>query len=148
MIGKEYSQRQLRHGVEIFKKPSIILGQKSCLMEHRKSWMDINKVEFEEAILRVLRWQIHALLTEWVRREPKSGRRPDPSHRQTPRNVRRGVVLKVLILPYSTFITVISPLMTEKVQSTSISVKSDLLTARLIPSRTRQKKKANLLILI
>jgi hypothetical protein len=49
-------------------------------MEDRKSWVNISKVEFEKAILRVLRWQIDALLTEWVRGEPKSGRRPDPSH--------------------------------------------------------------------
>ena len=102
--------------------------------------MNISKVEFEKAILRVLRWQINALLLERGGGESKSGRRPDPSHWQAPGNVSRGICLKKLVLPYATFITVISPLMTEKMQSTSVPVKSDLLTARLIPSRTRQEK--------
>ena len=49
--------------------------------------MNISKVEVEKAILSVLRWQNDAVRTEWVRRNPKSRRRPDPSHWQTPGNV-------------------------------------------------------------
>lgn len=35
-------------------------------MDDRKRWVNVSKVEFKKAILRVLRWQIDALLTKWV----------------------------------------------------------------------------------
>ena len=63
-------------------------------MDDRKSWVNISKVEIEKAILHVLRWQIDALLTEWVRAPPKPGRRPDPSHWQSPGNVSDETVFE------------------------------------------------------
>jgi hypothetical protein len=79
-------------------------------MEDRKVWVNVSKVEFEKAILGVLRWQNNAVLTRWVRGNTKSGRRPDPSHWQTPGNVSGEMSKKTVILPYATFITVISAL--------------------------------------